>query len=449
MRGLAVGIVFFGLLPFIFVRGPFFGILMWFWISLMAPQKIVWNSMFAVVPYALVVAVATLISLAVSRAEPKFPPASKTTVLLFLLMVWISVTSWFGIGPPDQIYDKWQLAEKMLFMTIVAFTLTNSRERLDQLIVVCVLSIAFWGFRGGLIAIATGGAAHVFGPDGSMIGDNNDLGVALTMILPLIFYIRERYRQPRIKWPMLILIGLTVLGDISTYSRGALIAMIAMGATLWIRSRKKLQILLLLVVAAVGVWNFAPAEWTDRMFTIETYQKDPSAEGRLYMWQRNWALAKQSPIVGGGFHWSYDPDLVNRLFAGSDIPKLVTPLAAHSIWFEMLGDHGFVGLGLFIAILLSTFLDARWLIRQTRRNPDLLWANNLGRMVQVALVGYCAGGSFSTQAMYDGLYAIVIIAAVARRLVAAELTTSKIATTAGRSFVAAAQPGGTLKPQPG
>jgi putative inorganic carbon (HCO3(-)) transporter len=449
MRGLAVGILFFGLLPFIFVRGPFFGILMWFWISLMAPQKIVWNSMFAVVPYALVVAVATLISLAVSRAEPKFPPASKTTVLLFLLMVWISVTSWFGIGPPDQIYDKWLLAEKMLFMTIVAYTLTNSRERLDQLIIVCVLSIAFWGFRGGLIAVTTGGAAHVFGPDGSMIGDNNDLGVALTMILPLIFYIRERYRHPRIKWPMLILIGLTVLGDISTYSRGALIAMTAMGATLWIRSRKKLQILLLLVVAAVGVWNFAPAEWTDRMFTIETYQKDPSAEGRLYMWQRAWALAKQSPIVGGGFHWSYDPDLVNRLFAGSDIPKLVTPLAAHSIWFEMLGDHGFVGLGLFVAILLSAFLDARWLIRQTRRNPDLLWANNLGRMLQVALVGYCAGGSFVTLAMYDGLYAIVIIAAVARRLVAAELTTSKIATTAGRSFVAAAQPGGALKPQPG
>lgn len=449
MRGFILGVIFFALFPFIFIKGPFFGILMWFWISLMAPQKAVWSSLFGDVPYALLIALATLASVLVSRIEPKLPPLNKTTILLILLGVWVSVTSIYGIGPPDQIYDKWNLTEKMLLMTLVAYALTNSRERLDLLIIVCVLSVGFWGFRGGLIAIATAGAARVHGPDSTMIGDNNDLGVALTMMLPLIFYLRERYRTFVIKWPVQVLIGLTILGDVFTYSRGALVAMIAMAGMLWLRSRHKLQIMLVIAVAAVGVWHFAPAQWTERMFTIESYQSDASAEGRLHMWERAWLLALQSPLVGGGFHWSYDPNLVNSLFRGTDIPKLAGPLAAHSNWFEMLGDHGFVGFGLFVAIVASMFFDARWLVRHTRHDPELSWANSLGRMLQVALVGYCTGGSFATLATYDGFYAVVIIAAVARRIVAAELASRKPVVAVGKNFAAA---GGTpppgLEPQP-
>jgi probable O-glycosylation ligase (exosortase A-associated) len=448
MRGLVLGLIFFAMLPFIFVKGPFFGILMWYWVSLMAPQQAVWSSVFSAVPYALLVAIVTLVSLAVAKGEPKMPPLNKTTALIFLLMLWICVTSWLGIGPPAEIYDKWQLAEKMLLMTLVAYALTNSRGRVEQLIVVCVLSIGFWGFRGGLIAIVTGGGSRVHGPDGSMIGDNNDLGVALTMILPLIFYLRERYAQRVIKWPIQILIGLTILGDVFTYSRGALVAMVAMASMLWFRSRKKVSILILIVVAGAVVWNFAPTEWVDRMFTIETYKTDMSAEARIFMWERAWALAQRRPIFGGGFHWSYDPDTVNKVLAGSNAPKLDIPRAAHSIWFEMLGDHGFVGLGLFVAILASTFIDAYWLMRHTRRDPDLAWANNLGRMLQVALVGYCTGGSFATQGMYDGFYAVVIIAAAARRVVAAELARRKIVTRVGGDFIVAGQPGGALTPQP-
>ena len=448
MRGLALGILFFALFPFIFIKGPFFGILMWFWISLMAPQKAVWSSLFGDVPYALLVALATLFSLLISRNERKLPPLNKTTILLVILAVWISVTSIYGIGPPNQIYDKWNLTEKMLLMTLVAFAVTNSRERLEQLIVVCVLSVSFWGLRGGLIAIMTAGSSRVHGPDGTMIGDNNDLGVALTMFLPLIFYLRDRYRQFAIKWPIQVLIGLTILGDIFTYSRGALVAMTAMAAMLWLRARKKIQILLVIVVAGVGLWHFAPEQWTARMFTIETYQTDASAESRLEMWERAWRLARQSPIVGGGFHWSYDPNVVNNLLLGNDMPRMTRPRAAHSNWFEMLGDHGFPGLALFVVILATTFFDASWLIRHTRRDPKLAWANNLGRMLQVALVGYCAGGSFATQALYDGFYAVVVIAAIARRIVFAELASRERVSAVGTNLLAAARRPATLKPQP-
>lgn len=422
MRGLVLFITFFSALPFIFLNGPYWGILMWYWISLMNPQEAVWGSIFGTFPYALIVAVATFLSWLMAQREPKFPPLNKTTWLLVILGVWVSVTSIFGTGPANQIYDQWNQAEKMLLMTIVAYTLTTTRARLDQLIAVCALSIAFWGIKGGLASLLlSGGASKVYGPAASMIGDNNDLGVALTMVLPLLFYIRDRLQRPSLKWTFLALIGFTFLGDILTYSRGALVALLAMGSMLWWRSRQKIAMAALIAVAALAVWSFAPAQWLNRMGTIETYQHDASAESRIYMWHLAWDMAMKRPITGGGFHWSFAPHTVNRFLGYTGLPPLMIPRAPHSNWFEMLGDHGFVGLAIFIAILISVAVDARWLVRRSRGNPDLRWANTLGRVVLASLVGYCAGGSFATQGMFDGFYALVIIVGSARRILAAEI----------------------------
>jgi putative inorganic carbon (hco3(-)) transporter len=446
MRGIVLVTVFTALLPFIFLQGPFFGILMWYWISLMNPQKDVWGGFFAGLPYSMTIAVATLLAWLLSQRESKFPPVTKTTGLLLLLGVWISVTSVFGTGPPHEIYQNWNLAEKMLLMTIVAYTLTTSRVRLDQLITVCVFSVAFYGIKGGVYTLLIShGAARVYGPAGTMIGDNNDLGLALTMTLPMMFYVRERAHTRRAKRLLLGLIGLTFLGDIFTYSRGALVALCAMGVMLWWRSRRKLAMTLMIAVAAIGIWNFAPRAWLARMDTIETYQQDSSAEDRLYFWRLAWAMAKKHPITGAGFHWSFNPASVNAQLWGSGLRQLQIPRAPHSIWFEMLGAHGFPGLAIFIAIVASAAFDAQWLIRHSRGDPNLLWANNLGRMAQAALIGYCTGGSFVTQAMYDGFYALVIILAAARRIVAAELAHSN---AAARPATAIAEPRRQLRPQP-
>ena len=241
-------------------------------------------------------------------------------------------------------------------------------------------------------------------------------------------------------------IGLTFLGDIFTYSRGALVALVAMGSMLWWRSRQKFAMALMIAVAALVVWNYAPAQWFKRMGTIETYQTDPSAEGRLYIWHVTWEMALKRPITGFGFHWNYDPASVNRQLADTGL-RLAGAKAAHSTWLEVLGDHGFVGLAIFGAIVIGVAVDASWLVRHSRGNPDLEWANILGRMLQASLIGYCAGGSFATQAMYDGFYALVIIAAAARRIVAAEIAT-RDAAAIRRAAPVIPRPLGGLRPQP-
>jgi hypothetical protein len=67
-------------------------------------------------------------------------------------------------------------------------------------------------------------------------------------------------------------------------------------------------------------------------------------------------------------------------------------------------------------------------------------------MLQASLVGYCAGGSFATQAMFDGFYAVVIIAAAARRIVAAEITAPNAAAV-GKAAITP-RLGSGLRPQP-
>jgi putative inorganic carbon (hco3(-)) transporter len=91
----------------------------------------------------------------------------------------------------------------------------------------------------------------------------------------------------------------------------------------------------------------------------------------------------------------------------------------------MVSNHGFIGLTLFVGLFVAAFLDAQWLIRRTRDNVELAWANNFGRMLQASLVGFGVGGSFGNLDMYDGFYVLVILVAAARRIVAAELASQR------------------------
>jgi putative inorganic carbon (HCO3(-)) transporter len=420
MRGVVFIIIFFSLLFLVFKR-PYVGILMWFWISLMNPHRMIYG--FATgINYAMIVAIVTLGSwLFLHPEESRMPPRDRTTFLFLALMIWITITTLISPAPFEGIWSYWLEAEKILLMTVVAYAMTTTRERFDQLVLVCVLSLAFHGFHGGIIAILHGGSWRVFGPPKSMIADNNDVGVALTMVLPLLIYLKQRYTQPYLKWPMIGLIGMTALGDLFTYSRAALLAISSVAFTFWLRSRQKLLIGILIVIAIIGVFQFAPARWFERMQTIQNYEQDGSAMGRLALWRMAWYISLKYPLTGAGFRWGYDLYWVNTQIAGSGLPPLTKPRTMHSIWFNMLSNHGFIGLALFVGFFVWIILDTRWLIRQTRGRPDLDWANKFARMLQVSLVGYGVGASFANLEMYDGFYVLVIMGAAARRIVAAEL----------------------------
>ena len=143
------------------------------------------------------------------------------------------------------------------------------------------------------------------------------------------------------------------------------------------------------------------------MRTIETYETDGSAQGRLYSWRVAWAVATHY-FTGAGM--SYQNPMLFVIFGdGSD-----TVIAAHSIYFQILGNHGFVGLFLFIAMWMATYRSAEWLRTNARSIPEARWTADLGAMVQVSLVGYAVGGAFLSLSYFDLPYDLMVLVVLAR-----------------------------------
>ena len=200
---------------------------------------------------------------------------------------------------------------------------------------------------------------------------------------------------------------LTLAAVISTYYRGALLAGAAMLFALWIKSRNRTMVAAMIVAVVLVGLPFLPQKWFDRMQTIETYQQDASAQGRLKMWKFAFCLARRYPITSGGFNSQEAYYLYPACRV--DLPKVK---AYHSNYFEVLGEHGFIGLFLYLAIGLAALLTASGIIRRTRDRPELAWSRDLAAMLQVSLIGYAVGGMFLNKAYFDLYWHLVAIIVV-------------------------------------
>jgi probable O-glycosylation ligase (exosortase A-associated) len=419
MRGFAFFLVFVSSLPLIFIS-PFNGVLAWYVFSLGNFHTLIWGGPFSGLNYAYVIAVLTCLSWVVSRTDKKQLPITPLVTLTLLFSFWITFTSWFALAPSEDVWAKWATVQKILFMCLVGYALTTTRERLGQLIWAVALTIGIWGVKGALMSILHGGS-QIHGPDGGMLADNNDFGLGLILILPLLFYQWHRATNRHLRRGLMLMGFLVTLAVFFTYSRGALVGVCAMGAVFWLRSRAKFTTGLLIAGLAFSLYTFAPEQWFKRMGSIETYQDDGSAMSRIHLWQVSLRIAELHPITGGGFRVTFWPTVANNMLRGTDLQRLTKPRAAHSIYFDVLSEHGWVGLLIFLMIFGYSWINCVWLVRRSRRRPDLAWANLLGRMGQAVLAGYATAGAFASQAYLDEYWCIIFIFQAARRLVAREL----------------------------
>jgi probable O-glycosylation ligase (exosortase A-associated) len=145
--------------------------------------------------------------------------------------------------------------------------------------------------------------------------------------------------------------------------------------------------------------------------TIAEYDEDDSVQGRFESWRYALEVVRERPVIGGGF----------EIFRGNQAATAVGYRSAHSIYFEALAEHGYVGLGLFLAIGIGTYLTASAIIRRARDRADLAWAADLAAMVQVCIAAYATAGLFLNLATFDLYYHVVAIAVIAHALVRARL----------------------------
>lgn len=421
MRDLALTLCLVGLLALAVYR-PFAGVLVWSWVSFMNPHRLAWG--FAQdLQWAMLTFIATVLGCVLQR-EPKRIPTDAVSVLLVLLLIGVTLTSLTAIAPSDVVWKHWDRTAKVILMLLVTASMLDNRLRIHALLWMMVLAVGYFGVRGGVFTLMTGGKYMVLGPPETMISDRNHIAVALLVVLPLMNYLRQHSAHGVVRIGLAVAMVLTLFSSIGTQSRGALLALLAAAGLFWLRSRGKVASGMAVVIAVVGVIAFMPASWVERMETMRDYQEDGSAMGRITIWRAAILLALSRPFTGGGFRAIYNQDVVDSVISD------VVARATHSIWFEALSDHGFLVFGIWLGIIVATVIYTIRIIHVADQQPELRWAADLARMAQVSIVAFCVGGSFLSLSYWDFFWTLCVVVAATHRVVMQSATVSGLAASA-------------------
>jgi probable O-glycosylation ligase (exosortase A-associated) len=406
MRDIAVTVAVFGMLPFI-LRRPWIGILVWTWLGFMNPHRMAWGFS-TTMPFAYIVALTTLVSLLINRDPKRAVPWERETVVLLLFVMWMFITTMFAVYPVLA-WAQFEKVIKIQLMIFVAMMLINTPERLKYLVWTIALSLAFYGVKGGLFTIAHGGVYRVQGPPNTFIGGNNEIGLALTMTVPLLYFLARSVGHHWGRLGAYAAMVLTAVAAIGTQSRGALLGMAAMGFVFFLKAKNKGLLVLLGCAAVLLIVQIMPESWYARMSTIQNYQHDGSALGRINAWRMAFNLAS-SRFLGGGFE-TFHVEMF-RIYA----PDPTNVHDVHSIYFEVMGEHGFVGLALFLLLVIFSWNSASAIKKALKNQPDQQMMSDLVSMVQVSLVAYLSAGAFLGMAYFDYFYNLVLILVVAKAM---------------------------------
>ena len=140
---------------------------------------------------------------------------------------------------------------KIQLMTLMMLLMLNDRRRIELTIWVIAQTIAFYGTKGGIFTLLSGGQHYVLGPASTFIAGSNEIAFATIIILPLLWYIWHITERRWLKLALLGAAGLCVLSVLGSQSRGALLALIAMLGMLWLKSTGKF------VTGTLGIFALA------------------------------------------------------------------------------------------------------------------------------------------------------------------------------------------------
>jgi probable O-glycosylation ligase (exosortase A-associated) len=291
---------------------------------------------------------------------------------------------------------------------MLTIPLVNTFERLRIFMLVIAASFGLFVAKSIPFVIATGGAYRVYGPPNSMIADNTDFGLALNMTLPVFFFLAQAESRRWLKriFALLFLAAIPVI--LFTYSRGALIGLACVGCGMLLRMSMRLRLLVAPVIALglLVALVLAPESWRGRMETLGNTSADASAQARLNAWQYAANLAADYPLAGGGFA-TFTSELYGRYAPNANAEAQT----AHSIYFQILAEHGYTGLFLYLTLFVSAFLSAGNIVKRARlHNDDTIM--HYANMFRFSLVGFATTGAFLSRAYFDYFFCIVTCIAV-------------------------------------
>ena len=385
-------------IPFTLKR-PVVGVLTYAVFSLMNPHRITYGFAGSF-PFVMIIAVVTLFATLISKEQKKVPFTPLVTQLLIMIF-WVTLTAVFALNQAGA-WDEWTTVMKTMLIVVLTIAVTRTVNDVKALVLTVAMSLGFWGLKGGLWTIATGGSNGLLGPPGTYIGDNNTLALAMVTSVPIIMAVASFAPTKWTKRAAIAVAILTGVSAVGSYSRGALLGGTCMVLFLWLKSTSKVKTGLLFALAIPLLLAAMPSAWMDRMHSINDYKEDASALGRINSWGFAINVANHLPL-GGGFA-TFTPQIF-QLYA----PDPTVFFVAHSIYFQVLGEHGYIGLFLYLLMFFFAWRTGSRIVKKCGKDPELAWAATTARMCQVSIIGYMTAGAFLAMAYYDLPYYVLAI----------------------------------------
>ena len=405
------------LLPFLIYccfKRPYLGLALWLWSSLVpvniwaygTATSIRWNMIFAA---------CTVASYIFSKRTTNEKGPLFGLVLLFFAHATLS--SVFHIGYDSHVWTEWEYMFKSVVFFIFVVLIVKKKNHFDALMWACALSVSARASIDGLKVLFSGGG-HVVTGISSTFNDNNLSALAVLMCLPMLFYLYTQYKQyPLFKLGLIGLILTNVIFVFGSDSRGGFLGLIVLAGYFFLKSDKKLPILFGMTVVAAIALNFVDQAWFERMDSIKEADQDGSFMGRVISWKLAVILALENPILGGGFDAAaYGPTwsgLVQNfnLLSFISTPKPHTIHVAHSIYFQVIGDLGFVGFFLFIIILSKTHSI---FTKSTKAFNDTDWLKQFCTFMALSIVAFAVSGAALSAAYNEIFFTLIGLAIVTK-----------------------------------
>lgn len=397
---------------------PFVLALAYIWVDLFRPHDVA-PILGQLLPFSLTTAVLAVGAyLVLDRKDP--PRLGLLTAMLVVWAGWITLTTLWAQFPASA-WAKWDWAFKTILFTALLPFVFRSRIQMEAALLIILFCIASnvlpfaiksvvdsggYGRSLGLVALNAGWG-----------GEGSTLSTYAFACLPLVVYLQRHSllvpARGLLRWVYLAAPAIAIVGAFSTFARAALIACLVWAALAWWHSRSKLMMVVMLVAAAAAVVPLMGDAWLARISTILEPRQDESANTRLLVWAWTIDLANRHP-AGAGFTAYLGNRFEMRTADGQEVVE--TGRAFHSIYFEVLGEHGWIGLAIFLAIFAVFFLDMRRIQRRVLDRPDLEWLGGLARALGHAMLIIMAGGAFigvAFQPLHYYLFTLAVCASAA------------------------------------
>lgn len=417
-------------LPMAFMNG-FIAFLLWIYTTLMSPQFYLYGFMSGF-RYVFVFAGLALGLLLLGRVQDRGAFIKDKSMVLLLLFIAHAVTSaaiaWTS---NPQVPFRLEVFIKGMALALAAPYFLTSRERIHAALIVIVAGLGLHGVIDGAKVLASGGGHNIRGILGASLSDNNLMALGMVMLLPLWLYLAKYSTNRWVKWGYLGGFALCILAVLGSNSRGGFLALSILGLWYWLTSPRKLVSAIFVAIVAAGVVHFAPDRWFDRIATIKEAGEDQSFLGRVAAWKVSVNIANDHPLFGGGFDstqvtaiwekYKYTPNFIDIA-----IPADMGFKAAHSNYFQVMGDLGYIGLLLFLALMASAYIT-RWQINDLvkRTSSSNTWASDLSTAITLSLVAYMAGGAGVSLGYFELVYLQIVMLTIVRQMLLRQVEQDK------------------------